>query len=407
MCGGFIISDTKRKIWVTNPMDNAYTADASMQSLYNSIVYSGNYSQEEGRRLFWANPGRFEQEYQWWLNQYVNARSTKNWTTSTVDKVSVGVLYNVERAHDFYANAFGHIGTDGNGKMALVVNPIARDKQGNPVGSCASSFGNMLQFGYENRKYGAVCYDATAVDCVIHEYTHRVTESFAHWSLCGQLGETAAVNEGYSDIMGEMGESATDWRVGASICTNNGCIRDLTYCGGTKKGNNYYKYTNKAEMQYVECHDGSTIISHAAYLMHKYQIPKFLIAEIWFASMQRLPKGPDNCTFADVRNAVHIAADPTIGKYYSGNMKMNYMAKVLMAFNAVNIKSPTYKMGDANMDGYVNRTDINYINQYYRGDRTLDWFAITLSDVNYDGKVTSEDSDVIARALSRGTQNNL
>ena len=384
---GYRLHDTKRHIWVLGD-----------QNCNDAYMY--NDWEEMGESYIRSNPFYFEQNHMDWMNNYVAKFHNRDLTQTDSDQVLAGVMYQVERVYDFYDFCFNWKGPN-NSDAALIVNGQNR------YGSLASPYGSYIGIGMGSPYSEETISNASALDCVGHEYTHLVTNAKVKWGMSNHQGETGCLNEGYSDIMGEYIEHDTTWKIGTDAFTDGSCLRDASYEGGTYYGDQLYQYTNANHMSTVECHSGSTILSHCAYLMHKYQIPDFLAAEIWYNSMDYLPKGTDAAKFIDCRNALHFAADPTIGRYYSGNMKMNYMAKVLMAFNAVNVKCPTYKMGDANMDGYVNRTDINYINQYYRGDRTLSWFATTLADVNYDGKVTTADSDVIARAISYGRQNNL
>ena len=395
------LHDRNRNIWIMAPSYDANFEDSLMQMFYNDLMYN------HGVDYFWDHFNDFETEYSSYFTSGVNKRSSKNWTTSEVDKVSVGILYHAEKVYDFYKNQYGYLGTNGQ-NAALAINPYAHDKLGRPFGSCASPYGNLLQFGYTNLSGGGFKSDVVGYDVVAHEYTHRVTGSIVRWLPCGQVGETAGLSEAYSDIMAELSSSDARWKMGEGWNSDGSCLRDLTYSGGTYLGNQIYKYTSASHLASVDCHDSSTILSHAAYLMAKYGLPYSLQYQIWYSSMAFLPKGLGNAKFMDARNAMTYVSSYLVDQYTTNTTtRMKYKAKIMMAFNAVNLKSTAYKMGDVNMDGRVTTGDINFINQYYRGDRSLSVLAMSLADVNYDGEITTADSDTIARAISRGTQNYL
>jgi Zn-dependent metalloprotease len=395
------LHDRDRNIWIMGPSYDANFEDSNMQMFHNNLVYN------QGVDYFWEHFNDFEIEYSSYFTSGVNRRSTKDWTTSEVDKVSVGILYHAEKAYDFYKNRYGYLGTNGR-NAALAINPYAHDKLGRPFGSCASPYGNLLQFGYQNLSGGGFKSDVVGYDVVAHEYTHRVTASIVRWLPCGQTGETAALSEAYSDIMAELSSTDARWKMGEGWNADGSCLRDLTYCGGATLGSQMYKYTTASQMANAECHDASTILSHAAYLIAKYGVPYPLQYQIWFSSMSFLPKGIGNAKFRDALSAMQYVSSFLVDQYTSNNAdRLKYKSKILMAFNAVNLKNTSYKMGDVNMDGRVTTGDINFINQYYRGDRTFSVLQLSLADVNYDGVVTTADSDTIARAISRGTQNSL
>ena len=404
--GDYHLHDKTRNIWVTAPMNNAYYADALMQSTYAQYAnspYSVTY--------FWNHPNLFETENLWWLQEKVSTKQYNNWKSNTNDKVTVGVLYQIEKVYDYYKNVHSRQGTNGS-NMALVVNPLATGRSGEAFGACASQYGNMLQFSYDTVN-GQTVYEASALDIVAHEYTHRVSESIVHWARSSSYGETACLDEGYGDIMGEYAEAyirgTLDWKAGATLFPSNSqYIRDLTYMGAGPYHGQLYRYTSASQMNNTECHTGSTIISHCAYRMYNYGIPTSLGRKIWYSSLSFLPTGDNVAKFSDARAAVIYVASFLIDQYTSNaNTRLDYKAKVRMAFNAVNVKVSSEKVGDVDRNGVVNRNDTNLLSQFIVGNANLDVMARACADANYDGKITTADRDKINNAINNGTQNSL
>ena len=384
------LHDTVRNIWVMN--DGAETGD-NLETYWKKM----------GESYLRQYPLSFEQsqEGREWLDSYtVEANSLG----SSENEVAVGTMYQVEKAYDFYNSNFSWKGTDNQG-TALIVNAGCR------FGSQASPYGNYIAFNVPQNAYVSQIFDASALDCVVHEYTHRVTGSKVRWNFSRQYGEAGCLNEGYSDIMGEYGEAeakgtSPDWLIGAALGTP---IRNakLSPASG-KSGDHYYKYTNWNEMYHVECHAGSTILSHAAYLMSRYGVPDKCAKKIWYTSMDYLPKGSDAATFEKCRAAVLIAANQVINSMYSdATLRKKYNAYIMMAFNAVNLKERYRKMGDVNNDGKIDSTDMTKISLFVSGRATLDAKSMAIADVNYDGRVTMSDMETISRAIMNGTQNAL
>ena len=349
----------------------------------------------------------------------LTSKSLKSDTLFSAEDASLGTLAQVEKAYDFYANTFNWYGTDGK-RAELFVNA------GTFFGSCASDCINYIELGVPRTYYGGQKPDAYNLDCVIHEYTHRVTANKVKWSFSQKTTEAGALNEGYSDIMAEYGH-LRDWKTlagttrNATKCPSSGKITlnyssDPKYC--TYQYYNLKPYledqrnlTSNGYTYYIDCHNGSTIISHAAYLMEKYGIPSSICKEVWYNSMDYLPKGSDFATFNSCRNAViNCALDQVLNKYsssYTAAARNKYKAYARMAFNAVGIKLSYRKMGDVNFDGRVNSDDVNLITLIARGKYSPDVETMAVSDVDYDGRITNGDAETISRAILNGTTGSL
>lgn len=192
------------------------------------------------------------------------------------------------------------------------------------------------------------------MDLFGHEYTHAVSRSHVDWaSIDDQTergDETGAINEGYSDIFGEIIEGYynnnqdPNWEHGnriihdpmsqgypAKVGDKKWKQYDFTEDGKTVKkyamlttGNHYTDYS----------HGFSTIVSRAAYLMHvgvdgASTLNLKQLANIWYNTMLILPS---NCNFSLLRQIMEITADT-----------LNYSAEqkecITTAFDAVGIKS--------------------------------------------------------------------
>ncbi len=125
-------------------------------------------------------------------------------------------------------------------------------------------------------------------ETVGHEYTHAVSAVLIEWA--GSEGETGAVNEGYSDIFGELIEEwcygESDWIYGDRNLVDPGA-------NGTPESyedENFKDTTAEYDKGYV--HHNSTVISHAAYLMYNgidgdeaMKLSDDQLAELFYRSM--------------------------------------------------------------------------------------------------------------------------
>jgi len=201
-----------------------------------------------------------------------------------------------------------------------------------------------------------------AIDTLGHEYTHFVTRSNVDWATtpAGQDDVIGAINEGYSDIFGEiiqghLSNSEPDWEHGSRIIHN-------------PKQNKYpKKITDKNNGGEDYSHGYSTCVSHAAYLMRtgvnntQTALSMNELSDLWYRTMLTLP--PD-CTYSMLRGSMEVTAE-MLG--YS-TAKKNCIAA---AFDAVGIASPQ-KDGET----YSMNTRISVLD---KNGATYDDYTITIS----------------------------
>lgn len=158
------------------------------------------------------------------------------------------------------------------------------------------------------------CYDSnnneidsysSEIDVVGHEFTHGVVAYTSKLSDTNNNKMPSAINEAVADIMGYCVEArhnsdVIDWTssVRTSIRENNKNSSSVYY----------FKDYNKND----DCHNSSTIVSYAAYLMNtgvnqKYSnIDISTLEKLWYRTIIMLPS---NSTFSVVRSYVEKAAE--------------------------------------------------------------------------------------------------
>lgn len=334
------------------------------------------------------------------------------------DTYAVGAMYLMQRIYDFYLNEFGWKGTDGKGS-ALAVTPYLF-KGGSSFASPAGNYIAFLNHGKNSSEYTETA--LTAWDAAAHEYTHRVTISKVRWEDSSKYSEANALSEAYSDIMGEYFENKLTWKFGEDEYKSSGrCARDLTCSPASgkvydqyRKETFYYNYNTYLNDQKqrpannkIEEHQASTVISHAAYLMHKSGLPAYLGREIWFTSLDYLTQGADAATFIQCRTAVQKAAEAVMSKKsLSSSDKTKYMNYIKNAFNTVGVPDFSSKRGDVNGDGLINSTDVTKITLAARGYNEKD-FSKKTADLNRDGRITTQDAEILSAAIRNHTTDSL
>lgn len=193
---------------------------------------------------------------------------------------------------------------------------------------------------------------SSCLDLFGHEYTHVVTRSHVDWaSIDDQTkygDEPGAINEGYSDIFGEIIEGfynnnqEPDWKHGKRVISDPmsqgypAKIGDKKYklydVEGIEEKQYKMQTTGKSLTDYS--HGFSTIVSHAAYLMHTgvnggATLDMSQLSKLWYNTMLILPS---DCSFSLLRQYMEITAE-----------NLNYTVEqkecVSLAFETVGIKS--------------------------------------------------------------------
>ena len=246
-------------------------------------------------------------------------------------------LYNTEKAYDFLSSN-GYTYSD---PLYVAVNDIATYTPGGGDGERENAWAanNTVFLGMGSRdtsKESAITFNGSATDIVTHELMHLVTGKELGWTDYSLVStETTALMEAYSDILAELADEQHDWKVGATLfinntpaknycyrniacpsATNNPVTPDQPYCT-TYQEFTYFiaghpNYTNYAAV-------GSTVISHAAYLMHEKGYSDQTLAKIWLKSISKISTGT-NASFSDCRDAFYDAAVEVLseigGRYY-------------------------------------------------------------------------------------------
>ncbi|MBP5491326.1 MAG: M4 family metallopeptidase [Clostridiales bacterium] len=197
--------------------------------------------------------------------------------------------YNYIQCYDFY-KSFNIESTDGFGMPILILTGWC-DEAGNPVNNACnmgvihgwSCFGSS-----EANTYGY------SVDICAHEFTHGVTCYSRQGSL--YINETGAINEGYSDIMGNicemyMGETTdTTWLMGE---TSNNVCRSMSnpyeYQQPLYVGDPYYL---PSTMVFGDLNDrggvhiNNSLFSHLSYILYCNGMDLKSLADFYLCSIE-------------------------------------------------------------------------------------------------------------------------
>lgn len=396
--------DTKRNLYIVNKFSSIDSNMCGFWGMPNEAEHT--YENEEYIR---ANPWYYDNEEnggKWVISNTTMGDSSKS-TTYNDNSLATGALFRVGQVYDFYESNFGWRGIDNRGTNIYIA-PFESFKNSANVNAFSSMFGNLIGFGTNSNGLSMMA----DLDIVAHEYQHSVSDRIVKWGFSGfddYTGETLILNEGYADVLAEYcdilqdGEDPEEWKGGydalyGGSSTDRSLIKDykMELDSSVNYMDHQYDFYNK-----IEAHDGATVLSHAAYLMHKYGIPDDIAAKIWFYSMDYLPKGSDVATLTDWRNALDQASINVINNAYSNTRTRNLMrAKVLMACNAVHVPAPTSRLGDANGNCRLDSGDITYLSDYLSNRRSLEPFFLSLCDVDKDGNITNNDLSRLRKAIN-------
>lgn len=218
----------------------------------------------------------------------------------------------------------------------------------NPLAGDVVSELGLITAGSVNQ---SVMYDFVyAPDVIAHEYVHLMTQQLKDWNRVVRTSSTeaGAIVEAYSDILGELTETNPDWRMGGNLFVNTNqtnCLRDLKNPRSSKVYNygsrNYYvnysdfKRANFTQFDNNHAYEGSTVLSHAAYLMYTAGINKDLLARFWYDSISLFS---GDMTMPNVRKAVIVA----VNKYCddtnaSARGRSALLERVTYGFNQVGL----------------------------------------------------------------------
>lgn len=282
----------------------------------------------------------------------LSGRGDDNWNDY------VKMMSNAANAYDFYRSlGFEYMGADTSMNSSLPLDktiyiaPMQQDDWSNPKPQldATSAFGVMVFGNGDDSSYSV----GTAYDVVLHEFTHLVTQQICDWSYSNMVNykNVGRLAEAYSDIMAELGSGNTDWMIGTDVFQYNYsnqpyCFRNLRDPANTRRreGNKAY-YTHYSQLladpNNSDLYLGSTIISHAAYLMYAAGISVYDLQRIWYQSLELYPVTSDglkNITFFTCRdNVIKAAQNYYKSKGYSGTRLSGVMKKVIHAFEEVGL----------------------------------------------------------------------
>lgn len=385
------LHDSKRNIWILNgdtDTNMANIAQYESSSVQQSIIADP---------LNFYNPSVFYNLYS--FTQF-HALSDLN---NSEKAFHVGALYQMERVYDYFNDAFMWSGPDNQGS-SIFFNPYARSG-GNSAPSYSIKALNYLHLGYADTPYREI---------VAHEYTHLVSGYKVNWSNSSQTGETACLNEGYSDVLGEYAGTNRDWKMATTHRDGTKYPNSIVYGYSSVNGTYYYRYQSSSIMNNLDGHKGATILLRAAYLMEKYGVPYQIERDIWYTSLGRLAtlaSGTNHAKFSHFRTAMEYATTQVLNQYahmYSSTQRAKFEAYVKTALNAINVKKSSRKVGDINLNGVVNSTDVTLLQNHLTNSAPLTTAdKLAAADVNYDGKITAADLTILKNAVLNGTTGSL
>lgn len=213
------------------------------------------------------------------------------------------LLINVVRIHDY----FEQLGFIASGEMTNLYYNDGFDYGENALGGYGDIYDNGKDYGILS--IGTVT-GVNDYDIVSHEYTHRVSRQLI--GFCGGSMQTGAINEGLSDIFGELLEAlifrktdTPDWVMSGDNISVRRNIANPRETGNMETASDEYD-GNKPNYAY------STVISHAAYLMwngidgsNAKKISVENLGKLWYRAMLMMPS---DCDFTTCRKVVEWAA---------------------------------------------------------------------------------------------------
>jgi Zn-dependent metalloprotease len=233
----------------------------------------------------------------------------------TGDKVADAAHDNAAIVVDFYHDVLGRNSLDDKGMRIDSVVHYGRNYNN------AYWDGSKMTYGDGDGKFFAPL--SLGLDVVGHEMTHGVTE---HTSGLVYRGQSGALNESWSDVMGELIEQwsenkagfgtvdaakAADWLVGEDVMTpsvKGDALRSLkapgTAYSGDRQPDHMSKY-NKTGSDNGGVHTNSGIPNKAAYVIGT-TIGSEKLAKIWYDAEVKFLK--PNSDFADAAAATYAAA---------------------------------------------------------------------------------------------------
>lgn len=249
------------------------------------------------------------------------------WESDSIDKL-IALYSNLTKTYDFYLNVLGLLSYDGNGGEILAYINDGRDS-----GKNAYSY-DLSEYNCTALSFGGIANYQNAIDVVGHEFTHSIQGALSDLQYSGQSG---ALMEAYSDVMGELvqlyyshtdvDERTTDWVHGDRNLKNPTSVRDATDDWLQKYPEQFY---GTGYYESADVHHNSTVISHAIYTIYESGLNDIEeLSELLYRTWGYLTS---TATFYDYRMSM-LAAAELMGL---GDEKITYITN---AFDEANIYS--------------------------------------------------------------------
>lgn len=246
-------------------------------------------------------------------------------------EAAVVAMYNYSATYDYYKNVLGRKSYDNKGAHIIANIGVQKDvisfKENNEhVNACW--MGNDLEF-YFGSSNGLTL--AAGLDIVAHEFTHAVTQYTADLEY---KGESGALNEAYSDILGSLVEG-NNFEIGEDVIKLRDMARPNDYTDPAVKDEKYYfptdleTYNSEWQAKVMKnaedagsplekwqdwdnggVHTNSGVPNHAAYLMYHNGAfdSKEQMAKVWYNSLFMLTSTSnfEDCAYAVIQTAENL-----------------------------------------------------------------------------------------------------
>ena len=277
---------------------------------------------------------------------------------SSSDKVAQITHNNTGAVYDYYLNGYGRDSIDNAGMTITSTVHYST--------SYDNAYWNGYQMVYGDGDGSIFSPLGEGLDVVAHELTHGVTQHTAGLIYSYQTG---ALNESYSDVLGELAEPNPDWQIGESVYTPNtpgDALRSMSNPPLYGQPDNMSNYVN-TDSDNGGVHTNSGITNKAAYNVAM-SIGKDKMGQIWYRALTLYLTS--DAQFSDARDASVQAATDLYG---ANSAEVTAVEK---GFAAVGI-------GSTQTSNMTARIEINHT---YRGDLVVtlgvgDPNAPTWSDV--------------------------
>ena len=224
-------------------------------------------------------------------------------------------MYNYGRAYDFYAEV-GIKSPDGFGTPMLILTDWKENGQDVNNACCYGNIDGWIAFGAS-----AIGSCEECLDVIAHEFTHGVTKT----AMCGNkyMNETGAINEAFSDIMGEICEHMTLSEDGVTPESTD----ELWYHGQNKEtptrcasnpnefqqpayvGDIYYMMPTPYEDSYNDqggVHFNSSLLTYVAWVLNDRGMSLANQRSLWLTTIQLMTPGS---SYDEVKGALFMSIE--------------------------------------------------------------------------------------------------